>query len=203
MRFILDIQLVGIEEPIVRRKLAVPGKLTFHHLHLMIQAAMGWEHQHLYSFSERMDTKYFTIVSPYAEEFGADGTKIPAQNILWSYLNQHLPTGDPGRDKLYYLYDYGDYWMHGIDIVDYDRSNRTSTELLEAEGACPPENCGGIPGFQLLKDYLSGKITKKEYYDHLIAVDTEGYNLHKIDLHRLKLRVKDWRVMEEDESLRI
>lgn len=82
MRLILDIKLRGIEDPIIWRKMAVPTILTFHELHLMIQAAMGWEHQHLYSFTEHPESRYFMIVSPYAEEFGADATKISASNIL-------------------------------------------------------------------------------------------------------------------------
>lgn len=196
MRFILDIKLRGIEDPVIWRKMAVPTVLTFHELHLMIQAAMGWEHQHLYSFTEHPESRYFMIVSPYAEEFGADATKISASNILWSYLNQYPFDEEAERDKLYYEYDYGDSWVHEIDVLDLDRSNSKSAELLDGAGACPPENCGGTPGFQLLKDHLSGKISPEEYFDNFFAANPKGYDIHKVDLKRLGNRVKRWRMLD-------
>ncbi len=202
MRFILDIKLLDIIEPEVYRKLAVPVELSFHHLHLMIQAAMGWEHQHLYSFQESLVVRnYFKVVSPYVEEFGINGMKAPAKNILLEYLNQFHLDEKPIRNKLYYEYDFGDHWMHEIDVVDLDNSNQTSAELLEAGANCPPENCGGVPGFLRLKDYLAGRITKQEYYDWFSAVNAEGFDSHTFDRLRLDNRVKNWRMMEDFQQL--
>lgn len=185
-----------IENPVIWRKVAVPVDLNFHDLNLIIQAAMGWENQHLYTFQESLESKYFTLVSPYAEEFGADAKKTPSTNILWSYLNQFHMDEDAIRDKMYYQYDYGDDWMHEIEVVDYDRSDRVSPELLDGEGACPPENCGGIPGFQMLKECLIGRMTKEEYYGFYCAIDVKGYDIHKIDIPYLRARVKGWRRLE-------
>ncbi len=91
MRFILDIRLKDIDNPLVTRRLAVPESLTFHELNLMIQASMGWENQHLYSFQESEQSRFFKVVSPYAEEFGMDGTTISANQVLWDYMNQFVP----------------------------------------------------------------------------------------------------------------
>ncbi len=41
-RYYLRIQLVGIEPPIWR-KIMVPGAISLHTLHKMLQVVMGWE----------------------------------------------------------------------------------------------------------------------------------------------------------------
>ncbi len=180
----------------VWRRVAIPFDLSFHDLHLIIQAAMGWEHQHLYAFSEHLESRYFTVVSPYAEEFGANARMVPADNILWQYLNQFHIEEDEERDKMYYQYDYGDDWMHEIDVEGYEDSNSPFPELLNAEGACPPENCGGPPGFQMFKDYIRSDMSKEEYFNLIIAVNPEGYDAHHVDMADLKRRVKNWRSLD-------
>lgn len=48
-----------------------------------------------------------------------------------------------------YVYDFGDDWRHKIElekiIDDYQFGYPT---ILEGEGACPPEDVGGIPGYE-------------------------------------------------------
>ena len=192
MRLIVDIRLCEIQDPVVWRKVAIPLELTFHELHFIFQAAMGWENQHLYCFKESLDSRYFEIVSPYAEEFGIDGTRAPVNNLLWSYFTQMTREESP-RDKFYYVYDFGDDWHHEVDVQELDRSNRTSAELLDGAGACPPENCGGIPGYARVKDYLAGKILAEEYYDWATAVDAEDFDVHAFDKKYMELRVNGWK----------
>jgi len=188
--------LEGVENPVVRRKVAVPTILTFHELHLMIQAAMGWENQHYYLFMDKPYSQYFLFVSPGVEELGADATKIPAGTILYSYWTQSKSKGEE-RDKLYYEYDYGDYWIHTIDVIDRDDSDRTMPEVLEAEGACPPEDCGGIQAFENLKDYLSGKKTAEDYSNLYLPEELKKYNFRKADLKQLNDRIQKWRLLDQ------
>ena len=194
MRYIIDIRLVEIHDPVIWRRIAIPMKLTFHSFHLILQAAMGWENQHLYSFKENKKSRYFHVVSPYSEEFGIDGTRTSASKILWSYCNQFSPEEEP-RDKLYYEYDYGDGWLHEIDVAEFDGSDRISAELLDGSGACPPENCGGVPGFVRMKAYLSGLMPREEYYDWMTAAEAEDFDINAFDLTQLSLRVKGWKVL--------
>ena len=48
-----------------------------------------------------------------------------------------------------YVYDSGDDWQHKIElekiIDDYESGYPT---ILEGDGACPPEDVGGIPGYE-------------------------------------------------------
>ena len=196
MRLIIDVRLCEVEDPVIWRKVAIPIKLTFDALHLILQAAMGWDNEHLYSFKETRRSRYMLVVSPYAEEFGIDGTRVSASEVLWSYSNQFVMPKEP-RDKLYYEYDYGDGWLHEIDVMELDRSDRVSAELLDGEGACPPENCGGVPGYQRMKEYLAGKMSKGEYYNWMSAPDAEYFDPNAFNLERTKVSVKTWKLQGE------
>lgn len=182
MRLKLRIELAEIDDPKIFREMWVPMGMTFEQLHQLIQAAMGWENDHLYSFQEHPKTRYFTVVSPNVEEFGIDATGVIADNILLSNFNfnQMLSDGQ-SPEKLYYIYDFGDSWMHEFYIQEFDRDG-TVPEMVTGSGACPPEDCGGIQGFQYLKDYLSGKMPEEEYFNLFIAVDDPEFDAHEFDL---------------------
>ncbi|GHO65433.1 hypothetical protein KSC_043250 [Ktedonobacter sp. SOSP1-52] len=55
-RYSLHVQLVGIEPPIWRR-MVVPGAISLHTLHKMLQVVMGWENAHLYLFRLTINKK--------------------------------------------------------------------------------------------------------------------------------------------------
>ena len=47
-----------------------------------------------------------------------------------------------------YTYDFGDSWWHYIEVLSETEDYRNGyPEVLEAEGNCPPEDCGGAPGY--------------------------------------------------------
>ena len=59
--------------------------------------------------------------------------------------------------KAVYTYDFGDSWEHGIVLekrlpVD---PNMTYPVCTDGQLACPPEDCGGIPGFYDLVEALN------------------------------------------------
>jgi Plasmid pRiA4b ORF-3-like protein len=47
--YTLYIRLAEIE-PAIWRRIVVPGQLTLHHLHQVLQVTMGWTHSHLHQF---------------------------------------------------------------------------------------------------------------------------------------------------------
>lgn len=181
MRLKLRIDLSEIHNPLIFREMWVPMGITFDQLHQLIQAAMGWENYHLYSFQEHPETRYFSVVSPFTEEFGIDGTEVIADSILFSNFNsnQMLSDNQP-PDKLYYIYDFGDNWMHEFYVQEFDR-NGTVPELVTGAGACPPEDCGGVQGFQFLKNHLSGKMSAEDYFDLFIAVNDDDFDVNEFD----------------------
>lgn len=143
----VKIQLKGVTKPPVWRKLLIPGQLSFHQFHQVIQSAFGWQDYHLYQFSPKGFGDYPQIClldEDWPEENQEDSQKTQIQ----SYLNQKAQT-------FTYLYDFGDNWMHEIKIEEIIDQRRIVPELIEGKGACPPEDCGGVWGYEDLKKSLS------------------------------------------------
>jgi len=60
-------------------------------------------------------------------------------------------------DRISYEYDFGDGWQHELVIEAQTEATagRTYPVCLDGEGACPPEDCGGYPGYENLKEILA------------------------------------------------
>ena len=135
-----------------------------------------------------------TVVSPNTEEFGISGEGVSAAQVLWSYFNQ-FSMKNGAREKLYYEYDFGDSWLHEIDVMELDRSDKNTAEILEGAGACPPENCGGLPGFLRMKDYLAGNVTEEEYYSWMYVDGAEDFDVDYFDVEETQMRMRGWKML--------
>lgn len=139
-------------EPQIWRRILVPPEYTFWDLHVAIQDAMGWCDCHLHSFrvGERRENRV---------EIGVPTPGFEEQEILAGW---DVPVSDFCKTTgttIQYLYDFGDHWDHQIvfeEIVEV----KTALKLpvcLEGERACPPEDCGGLPGYYHLLEVLDDK----------------------------------------------
>ena len=139
----LMVTLAGIEPPIWRR-LVVPAWFTLEKLHGVLQTALGWTNSHLHMFrfgDERVGIPY---------ELGdLDETYTRSGRIV------HL--GDlvaRGHRQMVYEYDFGDGWTHTIEIDDVPDEEEPRLACLDGARACPPEDCGGVDGYQHLLEIL-------------------------------------------------
>lgn len=59
--------------------------------------------------------------------------------------------------KVIYTYDFGDTWEHSIVLEKRlpNDPNMTYPVCTDGQLACPPEDCGGIPGFYDLVEALN------------------------------------------------
>jgi len=191
MNFVIKITLKGISDPTIWRRVAVPDHLNFHQLHQVIQVAMGWRDSHLYCFTEHKLGDLITITSPYDEEFGIDARKVPIDKILLGIYNSGVMDGP--RTPLTYIYDYGDHWVHEIDVEEVRSDELVHCELLEGEGSCPPEDCGGLHGFMDIKESLRtgapSKIHGDSYLPWLNGTGYKNYNPTVFDLRNTAMRV--------------
>ncbi|MBU2476142.1 plasmid pRiA4b ORF-3 family protein [Candidatus Micrarchaeota archaeon] len=86
--------------------------------------------------------------------------------------------------KFSYHYDFGDNWKHTINlekILEKDDSKNYS-ECIAGERACPPEDCGGVSGYEKLLRILKNKNHKehKEMLEWLGGeFDSENFNINK------------------------
>jgi len=144
----LRIELAASADPVVWRRVLVPAAATLADLHAVIQAAMGWQNAHLHQF--RIGDRCYG-------PSGADLDLVPEDAVR---LDQVIATDPAPRSPsaLEYLYDFGDDWEHQViveTVVAADPDGRYP-RCTGGQGACPPEDCGGIPGYQRVRDVLAG-----------------------------------------------
>ena len=69
-----------------------------------------------------------------------------------------------GIKKFDYLYDMGDSWAHQISLERFEAAQpgRLYPELLEGQRRCPPEDCGGVPGYDEFLNVITAPDHGKE-----------------------------------------
>ena len=150
----LRIELVGTTQ-LVWRRITLDGRSSFAALHHVIQAAMGWHDAHLHQF--RINNRYIGVPDP-----ESDAPEWHTEDERKVFLNRVLTD-----DAVFtYLYDFGDGWEHRLLVEEYDDSDDLRFGDGDAwvdagERACPPEDCGGVGGFQ---DFLE-KLEDEPYSD--------------------------------------
>lgn len=162
--FTLKISLQYIE-PEIWRLVEVPSSLTLPQLHEVIQTVLGWEDYHLHQFNKGK-TYYMS------DEQLEDQMSFGSSNCI-DYtdvtIGELLPRK---RSKIGYEYDFGDGWKHDIILEaqrPYEADEQPRIFLIDGANACPPEDCGGYPGYMALKEAMKNKRTKayKEYAEWL------------------------------------
>jgi len=132
--------------PAIWRRLLAPGDLTLAQLHDVLQSAMGWEDCHMHEFSA--GHRHFGKPNPDDRLMG-----MPAEDERTVRLSSVLRRIGA---RAVYTYDMGDSWEHGIVLEKCLPADPGTAYPVctGGERACPPEDCGGIPGFYDLLDAL-------------------------------------------------
>ena len=132
----LRISLEGIDPPIWRTVI-FPRNATLHELHRAIQVLFHWYDYHLYEFE--IDDRRFE--EPHEEAEGEDSTRASVSKLI---------TG-PGQ-VFDYTYDFGDGWLHRIEVEEtaVPADSGCIPYVLDGARRGPPEDCGGIYGYQRL-----------------------------------------------------
>ncbi len=140
-REIYQIKLTLLDtKPPIWRRLLVPSDMTLERLHIVLQAAMGWENRHLHDF--RIGQKRFGNPDPEDRRMGLPATGDERIVRLFSVL------GKVGA-KAIYNYDFGDDWEHELVVekVLPPEPSMPYPVCVSGQRNGPPEDCGGIPGF--------------------------------------------------------
>jgi hypothetical protein len=134
-------------DPPIWRRILLPGSFTFADFHTAIQDSMGWKDYHLYEFY---------VVNPLLdaqESIGPRNDYFPCDSkMIDSYDRKIIEIFNPSSTTASYVYDFGDYWEHLIEVekILEDENNIQYPQLINGQGACPPEDCGGIYLFKKL-----------------------------------------------------
>ena len=189
----LTVTLSGMPEPVFRKLLVRTGT-SLRELHHIIQAVMPWDNAHTYEFTRRVGGS----VVPYCDTAMWDG-EVPLANDDMLYFVEDL--FKTVGDELTYVYDLGDHWEHRIVLEDIFTDPFIFPVLpavAEGAGVCPPDDCGGVPGYLELRKTLAGKKGKryKEVKSWLDAKGwrTEGFNIDicSWDLNNVKHEMTDF-----------
>ncbi|MDR1895792.1 MAG: plasmid pRiA4b ORF-3 family protein [Prevotellaceae bacterium] len=139
------IQIKGLKNPTVWRRILVPETLTFDEFHRIIQRVFGWENAHLYQFSELgYKSREVISVPNYLMGGEIDSTKVKLNKIFKTKGQKYV-----------YIYDFGDDWIHDIKLEKITDETGLKPSCIDGEGACPPEDCGGVWGYEDLKQLFA------------------------------------------------
>ena len=144
----IKVTLAGSQPPIWRR-LQVPSTMTLRALHDVLQVAFGWEDYHMWVFETPLG------------RYGLPDRDLEISSAAAKRLGQVAPHK---TDRLGYTYDFGDDWEHiiAVEAISNPEPGIAYPRCLTGRRACPPEDCGGIWGY----DYLIEILTDPRHEEH-------------------------------------
>lgn len=149
-------------EPRLWRRLELASDMLLNEVHDVIQIAFGWTDSHLHEFASGeayYDNTSEHYLCPFSVEDG--GTGVPENEVR---LDEVLV--DQG-DKLLYLYDFGDDWIHVIELESVQPRDESAPRAVCIDGQQPgpSEDCGGVGGYELIRAAVD-----PDHPDHAAAV---------------------------------
>jgi hypothetical protein len=182
----LKITLRYIQPPVWRRVL-VPGDITLAKLHHVIQETIGWTNSHLHMF--RINGQLYSAPSPYDPGHLAE---LRAKSTVRAKLGKLVDTED---ETFIYEYDFGDGWEHAIVVEKILPSDEDKSlpVCLDGERACPPEDIGGVPGYEnFIETMQDANHPEHEMYAGWLESinDTRTFDPEAFDVDEVNRRLK-------------
>lgn len=167
--------------PPIWRRLQVPADIKLGKLHRVLQIAMGWTDSHLHQFHIG-DTDY-----------GVPDPELQFPGELRSERSVPLNRVAAEGDRFFYEYDFGDGWEHEIEVekVLPAETGKRYPLCLAGKHACPPEDCGGIPGYENLLEVMRDP-SNEEYAETIEWLgrefDPEAFDLDDVNTALRRMR---------------
>ncbi|MGE7625137.1 plasmid pRiA4b ORF-3 family protein [Viridibacillus sp. NPDC096237] len=175
--YILTLQFENIE-PVVWRKVIVPGGITFNRLHDVIQNVTnfqsGYPYEPIHLFEFQLDDVVVTnnlqrIDEAKSKSYKEISVKHPSRIKIDTYLER--------MGEFLYAYDFGDDWRIHVKleevVEDYYFGFPT---VLDGVGEAPPEDVGGPPGFEHFLEAYQNPFHPEHHYFHSWAIK-QGFRL--------------------------
>jgi len=177
--YILHIS-IAFSDPLIWRRVQVPGSYTLAQLHDIIQLSMGWSDSHMHQFLVGKISYEPTMRS-----------RVPHESKRFDEYKYKLHTLEDGMRFMFtYLYDAGEGWEHLIQLEEVVPPARLLTHpiLLSGEMACPPETVGDIHEYRQLLIALESpdKKNQSSLYD---LTGRPDFDPNYFDLEAAKKRV--------------
>ena len=172
--------------PKIWRRVQVPENYSFYKLHTVIQEAMGWYDCHLHQFEikDPLTGLKLRIDTPYEDDFGGV-FDIESTDENKAKISQYFSLTNK---KAIYEYDFGDSWEHEITLEKIlpAEENVKYPKCIAGERACPPEDCGGVWGYEELLEVMQDKT--HERYEELSEWLEDDFDPEKFDPALVKFR---------------
>jgi hypothetical protein len=172
----IHISLVN-SKPKIWRRILTSSNISLENFHEIIQVVMGWTNSHLHLFEDG-DISYAPA------ELEVEDTENSRKVKLNSLLCFE-------KDKIKYEYDFGDGWVHNIlleKILPFDK-NIELPSCIGGKRNCPPEDCGGIWGYEDLLAIISNP--KHEEYDEMVEWLGEDFDPEYFDIGQINQMLKN------------
>lgn len=181
---------VSLEDtrPPVWRRLIIQPRISFLDLHFIIQGAMGWENAHMFNFMVNGGGLNRTIGVSYDDDWGMDDMEDAAEVPVNSVLLK-------AKDKVGYVYDFGDNWYHTVVLEKVlNEAILPKAICVKGTGACPPEDCGSIPGYYQLVESVNNPSAPDhaDMMEWLGLSDGETWDPKVFDVDEANSQIQDY-----------
>ena len=173
-KFTVRVALKGIKPPIWR-KVIVPSNISLRLFGDLILELMGWMGEHLNQF--RKGDSY------YAPAYQREGELPPLFDRIRNYNQEDFSLGEVLHEKgdtMVWEYDFGDSWEHEVrlsSVEEYADGELRKIVFVGGKRACPPEDCGGIWGYEELLELHEKRAARKR----ISAEDRERLEWYGMD----------------------
>ncbi|MEO8505317.1 MAG: plasmid pRiA4b ORF-3 family protein [Acidobacteriota bacterium] len=180
--FELRAELLDVEPPVWRR-LRISSDRTLADLHVALQALFGWENRHLHQFTSFDGRPYIDRAhDPYAPPEMGEERDVRLTEVLL----------EPGT-RLGYEYDFGDEWEIAVWLertLDGGEGGAHSgfPELVDGNGAAPPEDCGGPCDYEEIVAILADATHPD--HEEIVHWLPSGFDPAICDRERIRDRLK-------------
>ena len=145
-------------EPSIWRRLEMRGSLAMNQVHQVLQAAFDWEDAHLHRFTQ---DDPFAPLRPVDSEIPEVLQWLPGRECEepWDRPEEEFTLDQLlalGSGAAFYEYDFGDSWLHRLELVDRRPANSDTPPARLVDGARrgPLEDSGGVPGYEEIMEAL-------------------------------------------------
>lgn len=156
-------------KPSIWRSFQVTGDTNLYELHRVIQVVMGWDDYHLHEFI--VDGLHYGEPDPeYFFEMN-DETGFTLSQVVRAE-----------KSRFTYEYDFGDGWGHAL-LVEKILPPETGVRYpicLKGKRACPPEDCGGIWGYESLLEII--RDPEDSEHEEMLEWLGEGFDPEEFEL---------------------
>lgn len=173
-------------DPAVERLLDLASDLRLDQVHRILQSSFDWHDAHLHEFAQgeqRWDDGSAAALGP--SPFDDGPGPQPERRTRLGQVLAHA------GDQLEYTYDFGDSWLHVLTVEEVLPREPGDPPALAvaAERAAPPEDCGGVGGYENLVAALADP--DKPEHAELVDWATEALGIEPADFDPAYVDVAD------------